>query len=232
MEFVLVMEATASSPLTGQVNADWLAAVSRATTVQLNRDVSPSWGGNYSVRAGAADQIAPGEIVFAIVDTLPDAPGAIAFHDVNGKAAPVAYLGLALCQTLADVSIAISHELCETAGDAGANLWADDTMGSEYARELCDAVESSFYDIDGVRVSDFVLPAFFATNSPGPYSYTESVGGPRVASAPFSTGLGGYQIKRGIFGQETQVNGHVKMHRAAKLDHWSSRAARRKLQKK
>ena len=227
MNFVLINEGTAAVPLTAQVTQAWLDRVASSCTVQLDRDVSPSWGGSYSVRAGVAGSIAPGEIVFAIVDVLPGAPGAIAYHDVDGNAAPVAYLALSTCSTLDDVSIAISHELCETAGDAGCNLWADDGRGTEWARELCDAVESSSYEIDGVRVSDFVLPAFFVTNAHGPYSYTESVGGPRAALVPFGTAPGGYQIKRDSTGQTVQVNGTRHPMRAAKTAHWSSRFARR-----
>ena len=224
--FVLINESTSASPLSSQVTETWLASVSAAVTIQLNRDVSPNWGGEYTVRAGQASQVAPGEIVFALVDTLPDAPAAIAYHDVNGNALPVAYLGLALCSTLDDVSIAISHECCETAGDAGCNGWQDDGSGHEWARELCDAVESSSYIINEVRVSDFVLPSFFTPNAPAPYSYTESVGA-TVTAGPFVTRPGGYQITRSSSGTETQVNGTVKAHRAAKLGHWSSRAKRR-----
>jgi hypothetical protein len=230
LSFVLVDESTSASALKSQVTPDWLASVAAATTVQLDRDVSPNWGGEYSVRVGVAGSIAAGEIVFALVDVLPAAPGAIAYHDVDGNARPVAFLALSTCSTLDDVSIAISHEVCETAGDPGCNLWADDGSGAEWARELCDAVESSSYDIQGVRVSDFVLPSFFEANARGPYSYVESTTGSAIIPAPFRTASGGYQITRTDSGQETQVNGRVRPHRADKLSHWSSRAARRKLQ--
>ena len=229
LSFVLVNESS-SSPLTPQVTPEWLASVASACTVQLDRDVSPNWGGSYSVRVGTAGAIAAGEVVFALVDALPSAPGAIAYHDVDGNALPVAYLALSTCNTLDDVSIAISHEVCETAGDAGCNVWADNGAGAEWARELCDAVESSSYVIDGVKVSDFVLPAFFVPNAHAPYCYTESVGGPALVPAPFRTASGGYQIMRTDSGQETQVNGRVSPHRADKLAHWSCRAARRKAQ--
>ncbi len=227
LSFTLVNEGTSASPLSAQVTPAWLAAVAAACTVQLNRDVSPNWGGEYSVRAGSATEIAPGEVVFALVDTLPDAPGAVAYHDVDGNAAPVAYLALTACSTLDDVSTAISHELCETAGDAGCNLWADAGDGSEYARELCDAVESNSYGISGIKVSDFLLPGFFVANAHAPYSYVESVGGPAAVSSPFQTASGGYQIKRDASGQTTQVTGTLRPFRAQKLGHWSSRAARR-----
>jgi hypothetical protein len=224
VRFVLIQEAK-SAPLASQVTPEWLQSVATAGTIQLNRDVSPSWGGEYMVRVGTATDLAAGDIAFAILDDLP-VPNAIAYHDVDGSAIPVAFLGLNTCRTLDDVSTAISHELCETAGDAGCNLWADDGS-TEWARELCDAVESSSYAIGAVRVSDFVLPSFFVPNGRGPYSYTESVGGPRIVSGPFHTAHGGYQIQRTDGGPTVQVNGELSPHRAAKLAHWSSRANRR-----
>ena len=231
LSFVLVNEGSSASTLTASITPEWLGAVATACTIQLDRDVSPNWGGSYSVRVSAAGQpVAQGEIVFALVDVLPNAPGAIAYHDVDGNASPIAFLAISTCNTLDDVSIAISHEVCETAGDAGCNVWADDGAGAEWARELCDAVESSNYVIDTVKVSDFVLPSFFVPNAHAPYSYTESVGGTAIVPAPFRTASGGYQITRSDTGQETQVNGRVSAHRADKLAHWSCRAARRRLQ--
>ncbi len=227
MNFVLVNEGTAAAALTAQVTPEWLADVAAACTVQLNRDVSPSWGGEYAVRAGVVSAIVPGEVVFALVDELPAAPGEIAYHDVDGNAVPVAYLALEECSTLDDVSTAISHELCETAGDAGCNLWADAGDGSEYARELCDAVESGSYTVNGIKVSDFLLPSFFVPNARAPFSYVESTGEPPAVTTPFQTAQGGYQIRRDDTGQTTQVNGAVRAFRATKIAHWSSRSARR-----
>ena len=42
-----------------------------------------------------------------------------------------------------------------------------------YPYEVCDAVEGHAwaYEIDGVRVSDFVLPSYFAGAAPGPYDF-------------------------------------------------------------
>lgn len=117
--WVLIQEATAS-PLVAQVTPAWLARCAAACLIQLNRDVSAEWGGAFEVRAAmSGTDIAAGERVFSIVDSLPDAPGAIAYHDVDGNGAEVAFLALSTCNSLDDVSTAISHELCEAAGDSG-----------------------------------------------------------------------------------------------------------------
>lgn len=240
---VIIQEA-ATSPLVAQVTPAWLARCASAVQTQLSRDVAPIYGGTYGIRVGSGPtDVLPGEMVFSIVDSLPDAPGAVAYHDVNGTEVPVALLALSTCSTLDDVSTAISHEMCETAGDAQCDLWADDGNGSEWARELCDAVESNSYPVDmgdggpPIAVSDFLLPAFFGTGAPAPYNYMASISPPQgnPPSAPFATAGGGYQIKRDSGANETQVQGHRKARlegtprsiRAAKVAHWSSRVSRR-----
>lgn len=239
---VLVMQAT-SSPLAAEVTPAWLGRCAEACSTQLARDVAPVYGGVYGVRvASSATDVQPGELVFAILDSLPDAPGAIAYHDVAGGDVPVAFLALSTCSTLDDVSTAISHELCETAGDASCNLWADDGTGHEWARELCDAVESNSYPIDlgdgqpPVNVSDFLLPSFFGAGASPPYSYMQGTPSPATATAgfpssPFSTAPAGYQIERSSGTGETQVTGSAKGKKGALAfagaHHWSSRTARR-----
>jgi hypothetical protein len=174
-------------------------------------------------------------MVFSIVDALPDAPGAIAYHDTAGNDVPVAFLALSTCNTLDDVSTAISHELCETAGDASCDLWVDDGNGTEWARELCDAVESNSYGIDlqdgitPIQVSDFVLPAFFGPRDPGPYCYTQALSLPAKGypQGPFQTAVGGYQIKRDAGQNVSQVQGIMSARRFAAAYRKLSRTARR-----
>jgi hypothetical protein len=239
---VIINEGTAASPLTASVTAAWLARCAQACATQLLRDAAPIWGRAVTaVRAGSGPtDIQAGEIVFALLDSLPDAPGAIAYHDVNGAEVPVAFLGLQTCKTLDDISSAVSHELLETLGDEGCNRWVDDGKGAEWALELCDAVESNSYPIDigdgqpPIMVSDFLLPAFFCAGTAAPYNFMAIPGNPVVPTSavaapagPFATAAGGYQITRQSGGGETQVTGSVRAARAAKMAHWSSRPSRR-----
>lgn len=227
MRFVLISEGQ-SAALASQVTPAWLEAVAAACTVQLNRDVSPYWGGQYSVRAGSGPtDLQPSEIAFGLLDALPGAPDAVAYHDVAGNAAPYALLALTQCQTLDDVSTGISHEICECAGNSDVNLWAEAGDGFEYARELCDAVESNSYVIDSVRVSDFLLPSFLQVTAPGPYCYTQAIGAPGTYPiAPFVTISGGYQVRRSVGTGETDVWGSMRPRKALKNGHWSSRVYR------
>ena len=232
---VLVLEAT-SSALASQVTPAWLARCAAACEKQLQNEVASFWGleiGGVRVGSGPTD-VQPGEMVFAIVDSLPDAPGAIAYHDVAGAAVPVGFLALSTCSTLDDVSPAISHELGETTGDPDCNRWADDGAGNEWALELCDAVESNSYTVDlgdgqaPIKVSDFVLPSFFAAGAAAPYNFVQSP----APSVPFATATGGYQIKRSSGANETQVQAlSPRPRRVAGLAtaHASSRVGRRGL---
>src|SRR5262249_10026263 len=62
------------------------------------------------------------------------------------------------------VSVTLSHEILEMLGDPDINLMIQKGPRG-YAYEVCDAVEddSLGYDINGVRVSDFVYPQYFET---------------------------------------------------------------------
>jgi hypothetical protein len=191
MNFVLLLEATANTLGVTPAN---LLQIASAITVQLNRDVAPAWGGTHLVRVSDPGAILPGEIAFAILDNLPDAPGAVAYHDVEGNGVPVAFAALAMCNAILtgsdSLSVAISHECCEAVGNPAVNEWVDDGFGNEWCHELCDAVEAVTYSVDGVDVSDFVLPSFFDHGATGPYSHQAATG------MPFATAPGGYQIQR------------------------------------
>lgn len=226
--FVVVNEATTASALQAHIPLSWLTAMATALTIYVNRDVSYWWGGAGNVRAGSGGtDVAPDEWVFAWLDNLPQAPGAVAFHDVNGAGVPVLFGALTTCSTLDDVSSATSHEIAETWGDVGANVWADDGQGKEWARELCDAVQERTYRINGVAVSDFLTPNFFIVGAPGPYTHMASLGLAPDLPSPFATASGGYQIYRQSGGGESQVQGMIPPHRVAKAKHWSGRLAKR-----
>jgi hypothetical protein len=200
-----------TSLLAAQVTADWLTRVAAACQTQLSEDVAPIHGGSFVVSAAALAN--EGESEFDIDWQLLNAPGAEAYHDwQTGKV--VAFEALSTCATLDDVSKGISHELCEILGDPGCNQWVDDGQGGEYARELCDACQDSSYVIDGVAVSNFLLPTFFEPNAKGPFSFLGTKG-TDVITAPFATAPGGYQIRRDPGTGETQVTGQILTRRPA-----------------
>ena len=230
-----------------QLSANVLAHIVEAVTAQLNHEYSDEYGGTVQLRVGAnKNDIQPGEWAYGFVPELPDAPGASAYHDINGKGVPFALCAVTTCGSLYGpdgVSVDASHEILETAGDQGANQWSDDLKGTLHAYEMCDAVEVQTYGkkcADGtmVQVSNWLMRSWFNPSAPAPFDYMSSVGlsGAVAPSGPMSTaaGQGGnYQIVR-VSGKESQIHAkqadmvpHIEGHRRKGKVTWSSRAARR-----
>ncbi len=236
-KFALINEVPANhSALAAKLTLPWLTQLADALTSQLRNDAAPIWkqaqGGTVRVIASHQD-LAADEIPFRIVTALPDAPGAIAYHDVNGNA-PDAFLGLDTCSTIDDVSVAASHEVLETIGDPQCDQWVANTDGFQYALELCDAVESNSYAAagTGIRISDFLLPSFFEPGKlAASYTFLQQTGrAAALPAGPLMTPPGGYQLRRNADGSgETQVLGLLSPRRRARARKPTSRLYRRGL---
>lgn len=235
VSFVLVNESTTTDlALGGELTPVVLQQIASAIELQLNTDVADEWGGVYAVRVDTSEANAhEDEIPILIKDSLPEAPGAAGYHATTPTGQPVIYVGRDGSNSLIiggqALSVTISHECCEAAGDPGANRWADDGAGSEFALELCDAVESFYYQIAGVCVSDFVTQNFFVPGAPGPYSRTKAA----TAALTTATANGGdYQIVRAVNesgAQQVTAKGTIAPHRLARKRHPMSRSFRRGL---
>jgi hypothetical protein len=208
-------------------------------TIYANRDVAQEYGGSHVIRgADSPGDIADGEIPFSLLANLADAPGAIAYHNVDGQGAPDCFDGITLSDTIMgpgnSLLCALSHEVAETIADEGCNLIATGIDGRGYAREACDPVESNSYTIGLAigtigHVSDFVLRSYFIPSHPGPWSFMASRGlGGSAPPGPLqvaAAGGGNYQIVYAGIGAEAQVTGMVA--RRMKRMHPTSRTYRR-----
>ena len=214
-----------------------MGAMCGALQIQLNRDFATYWNDSYEVRGlneGDTGGFMPGEVVVHIDDALPQAPGAIAYHDVDGSALPIVFVAASLCpsilQSSGSLSAAISHELLEAAADPACNRWVDDGNGTLWALEVCDATQGDSYTIEGngaaVTVSNFVLPSFFNVYGSSPFTFIGASGEDPIAK-PFSTASGGYQLYRNADNNIAQVMGHIPVRLALKKNHWSSRTHKR-----
>ena len=95
--------------------------------------------------------------------------------------------------------MALSHEAIELVGDPLNNLLVQGPHPIDRRQlvfhqfELCDAVSGECYEIEGVRVQNFVLPGWFARKGGG--RRAQRLPGPRQPGeslAPFSIAPGGY----------------------------------------
>jgi hypothetical protein len=121
-----------------------------------------------------------------------DAAGALGYHDLTKDGQPVSKVFVKT--TLADnqlVSVTACHELFEMAIDPLANLWAEAEDGTEYAYEMCDAVEDDTFLVDGIRMSNFVHPSWFE-----PFKHPKGIKFDHLGllEKPFSMTKGGYVI--------------------------------------
>lgn len=245
MNWVLIDQTQGATTQDGsKLSADALSHMAEAVEDQVNREFAAEWGAQAKIRVGhGLNDIQPGEWAYVFLASLPNAPTASAYHDVNGKGVPVAFCAVTTCHSLYGpngVSVDVSHELLETAGDQGANQYANDGLGTLHAVEMCDAVEVQAYkktckDGTPVLVSNWLLRAWFIPRAPGPYDYMSFAKSPGTVPPPgpllTAPGHGGnYQIvsrwsgAAPVFAISRHIDG---VRRKGMTPHWSSRAGRR-----
>jgi hypothetical protein len=99
-----------------------------------------------------------------IISDNPDQAGALGYHELTSAGAPLGKVFARLDLDIGSLwTVTLSHELLEMLADPWINWCAMGSDSKIYALEVCDAVEADDlgYSIDGVRVSDFVTPAWF-----------------------------------------------------------------------
>lgn len=132
------------------------------------------------IRIGSApDDRQPDEIACNFRDTIPEAPGALAYHTIT-NGIPDIELGVDLFSSLTDqgesLSSGGSHELLEMFLDPGANRWADKATGMMAALEACDVVQNTGYAAsNGMFVSNFLCRSYFNPGASGPYDYLQAM---------------------------------------------------------
>lgn len=114
-------------------------------------------------------------------------------HELTHRGQPISKIFLKALGEDDPVSLAASHELFEMVLDPMANLWADKTRHTQYAYEVCDAVEEESFLVNGFPMSNFVYPSWFE-----PFSHPHGTKFDHMGSleAPFSMTEGGYVIKK------------------------------------
>lgn len=184
--FQLVNQSTALSTQ----QADHVSLVCQK---QARAHFAPAWHGlgkDTQIQHVPEADLDPKKWWIVVADTL-EVAGALGYHDTTSEGTPI--IKIAAQTTIdanMDVSSVVSHEVVETLGDPSACWWTMDARtGTFYALETADACQRDTYEIDGLKVSDFLFPAFFDADDPsGPYDYLGLV------EEPLQTLPGGYQI--------------------------------------
>jgi len=170
-----------------------VAEIVKALQQQVDRDFRPTWGIAAALTAVPKGQApAADSWVLGVFDDS-DQAGALGYHDLTPQLHPVGKVFAATDKKYdAAVSVTCSHELLEMLGDPYVNTSAlDPKTGRLYAYESSDAVEADGlgYEIDGVLVSDFVLPQYFDPQHAGK---GQSLSFKNNITEPFSLAKGGY----------------------------------------
>jgi len=166
-----------------------VALTTKALNKQLTTDFNPRWGTNahcYFYPAGHAVPATAWEL--HILDDS-DVAGALGYHDVTAAGLP---LGKVFAKTDQKYglswTVTASHEILEMVLDPECVRAAQTGAQQFVAFEMCDPCEADKfgYLIDGIMVSDFVLPNYFTPGDPGPYDFGQHI------TAPLQLLPGGY----------------------------------------
>jgi len=187
------------------VTDEQVALWTRACAQQLCEHVAVAWERQSPTVEFSGEPVTDGALEMYVMDDA-DQPGALGYHDNDPKGRPRGFVFAKT--TLADgetVSVTLSHELGEMFIDPSCTIWHQTPDGNFRALELCDAVEEDYYLIAmngaDVKVSNFLLPAYFQDQSDGsPTDYMGKLGG---KAAPAMT-RGGYCIEIDSKGSATQ----------------------------
>jgi hypothetical protein len=161
---------------------DQVAPIVAALQKQVLNDFAPIWGLDARLEFFGSKKKAPKNAWWLTVFDNSDQADALGYHDISPAGKP---LGKAFAKSDLDSglepSTTISHELLEMLADPDINLAAqvDELI---YAYEVCDPCEADDfgYRIDGVLVSDFVTPEWFAPTAKvaGPYDFRKKIAKP------------------------------------------------------
>lgn len=171
-----------------------LARIVKALQTQVDRDFFPLWGW----RAKLLLDPKPKRLRAMKIELteIPDEDDALGYHFIDGLPSTYVFTRDLKGNPVEDFESTLSHEVLEMIADPGVNLYAQGHYRSGKRKyqafiplEVCDPVEGNLYEIDGVTVSDFVVPEWFEPERERgsmPFSFRKSV------DEPFAIAEGGY----------------------------------------
>jgi hypothetical protein len=159
----------------GQVTDEALQRAISAINRQIAEHFAPYWSMSATLRlegrsAEQPDKVQPPDlrgdaIIYLWNET--DVEDAIGYHFQNAQGIPYGFVFTEIAQSIGEPwSVTLSHEALELLADPETNLLVmgphpTDNRDVFYWYEMCDAVQDEIYEIDGVAVSNFVLPLYF-----------------------------------------------------------------------
>jgi len=160
----------------GLISDEKLEFTIRAINRQIAEDFEPYWSFGAQLRLEGRSEETPtkdkladmrGDAVLYVWNK-PKADDPLGYHRNNNRGIPYGFVFKELSdETGEDWTITLSHEALEMTADPENNLFVrgphptmpDVTVFHWY--EMCDAVQGEWYEIDGIKLSNFVLPLYF-----------------------------------------------------------------------
>jgi len=133
--------------------------------------------------------------VATVVDDMPEAPGAEAYHTEDANGVVLSKILAGLGASVDTVSVGIDHENKEELIDPDCDIERAMPDGKLLAQEICDPVQGDTKTLNvtigsvarKVVISNWVLPSYFDAKGQAPY---DAFG---LVSSPFEVRPGGYQ---------------------------------------
>lgn len=160
----------------GKISDEELQSAIRSINRQIREDYEPYWhiGGELRLEGRSGKKPSKqsitdmrGDAVLYLWDSV-DVDDALGYHDTTNAGVPYGFVFTELAKQLKEEwTVTLSHEALELVGDPEVNLLVQGPHPSDSNRtvfhwyEMCDAVQAETYEIDGVKVSNFVLPLYF-----------------------------------------------------------------------
>jgi len=158
-----------------------IAAINR----QVSTDFGPAWNVGGTLYFGEAPE---GAWQFSLQDSIDDA-GDLGYHTLSdGRVSAI--IDVAICKQYgSDWRTCLGHEVLEALADPSCTRMGEGEFAS-FILEVADPVEEDSYAIDGIPVTNFVLPAYFGFNGNRFYDRMGVLSAPAPALRP-----GGYQMR-------------------------------------
>jgi hypothetical protein len=160
-----------------------------AMQLYVDQYVAPVWG--TPARLVKTAGYLKGAWALAFLDDA-DVSGALGYHALTPDGFPASNVFVRTTTQAGElVSVTASHELVEMLVDPAINLLSTGPdLAAVYAYESADPVESLFFHVNGIPMSDFVYPAYFeAFRKAGSVKF-DALG---EVKKPFQILAGGYQ---------------------------------------
>jgi hypothetical protein len=205
-----------------------ISALIAANQKYADRYLRPAWGVACKLRQAAT--IVDGAWNMVFLDNA-DVANALGYHDLSPTGLPFSRIFTETAQKYGeDVAVTFSHELGEMLVDPFCQeMMMHLETGDVYPLEIADAVEEDTFGIDGIGVSNFVLPAWFESwHAPGSRRF-DLLG---ALKKPFELRPGGYAsiLRSGdfmdIFGSNAKAERFAKEDRRQhRMEFWKRNVA-------